>query len=413
MSDPIHVIEYNRYPASYFGKEDYDLLRELCAEEDFNQILSMHNNQVSFKNYAGVFQLKSGTYVEVLPKICFNRDCIDEGKEVFVKMIKCLKSEYYKSVSDTNIDNENFPLLEVFINLFLNEIDNLIRKGIRKNYVDISENSLFIKGRIKVNENIRYNSAHKEKTYIEYSDFIENIPENKIIKKTLALLSKASGNHENIKRLRRAAFTFDNVDMPFNVDYEFEQVHMSRLNLHYQQPLDIAKVFLKGNSFIPLRGENNLISLLFPLNRLFEDYVAVKLRKKIANKAINISTQESKYYLTVAPNKKFKIKPDIVIRNKETKKVAILDTKWKLLDQSNPGKNYDITQADMYQLYAYGKKYQKEESSEVELFLIYPMTERFDKSISWTYEDGLKINLLPFNLNTDCLVEEDILLNWV
>ena len=49
------------------------------------------------------------------------------------------------------------------------------------------------------------------------------------------------------------------------------------------------------------------------------------------------------------------MKPDIVIKNKALGQVFVMDTKWKVLSDAKA--NYGISQADMYQMYAYQKKY--------------------------------------------------------
>lgn len=103
-------------------------------------------------------------YIEVLPKIYFHDEEVKTAKDIFLKMISKLQSEYYKQICNTDVDNQDFPILEIFITLFLNELDVLFKRGLRKNYVDISENSLFIKGKIKINENIRHNIAHTVKS---------------------------------------------------------------------------------------------------------------------------------------------------------------------------------------------------------------------------------------------------------
>jgi len=64
-------------------------------------------------------------------------------------------------------------------------------------------------------------------------------------------------------------------------------------------------------------------------------------------------------YLVEEPNK-FALKPDIVINEGEQ---LIADTKWKIIKAEK-----DISQQDMYQLYAYGTKYKECKK----LYLIYP-----------------------------------------
>lgn len=57
------------------------------------------------------------------------------------------------------------------------------------------------------------------------------------------------------------------------------------------------------------------------------------------------------------------MKPNIVLEGK-----FIVDTKWKIIRQDDKEKEKNkVSQADLYQLYAYGKKYECGK-----LYLIYP-----------------------------------------
>ena len=89
----------------------------------------------------------------------------------------------------------------------------------------------------------------------------------------------------------------------------------------------------------------------------YESYIATQLKKMFAGTGYNLSAQDKTYHLFDEP-KKFLMKPDIVIRHKETKKIFVMDTKWKVLADSKA--NYGISQADMYQMYAYQNKYGSE-----------------------------------------------------
>ena len=62
-------------------------------------------------------------------------------------------------------------------------------------------------------------------------------------------------------------------------------------------------------------------------------------------------------------------------------KTIVLDTKWKQLSD-NERINYGISQADMYQMYAYSKKYNAKD-----VYLLYPVTEELRK-----YKDENKIH---------------------
>lgn len=68
----------------------------------------------------------------------------------------------------------------------------------------------------------------------------------------------------------------------------------------------------------------------------------------------------------------------------------VLDAKWKSLCD-NEAKNYGISQSDMYQMYAYSKKYQTSE-----IWLIYPVNQemRNHRPIQFDSGDGTIVNVL-------------------
>jgi 5-methylcytosine-specific restriction enzyme subunit McrC len=84
----------------------------------------------------------------------------------------------------------------------------------------------------------------------------------------------------------------------------------------------------------------------------------------------------------------------------------VMDTKWKLLDtqQNNGSGKYDISQGDMYQMFAYGQKYLGGKGT---LVLIYPKSETFQESIKLPFvfsDDGeakLELYVVPFDVSSD------------
>jgi 5-methylcytosine-specific restriction endonuclease McrBC regulatory subunit McrC len=43
-------------------------------------------------------------------------------------MLKTLKDSPFKNLNDANLKNQKFPILEIFIQLFLSELATLIKK---------------------------------------------------------------------------------------------------------------------------------------------------------------------------------------------------------------------------------------------------------------------------------------------
>lgn len=76
--------------------------------------------------------------------------------------------------------------------------------------------------------------------------------------------------------------------------------------------------------------------------------------------------------------------------------MIILDIKWKNLI-NNKYKNFGISQADMYQMYAYAKKYNTSR-----VWLIYLANAEFysDKIIVFDSEDRVKVSLFFIDLTS-------------
>jgi 5-methylcytosine-specific restriction enzyme subunit McrC len=152
----------------------------------------------------------------------------------------------------------------------------------------------------------------------------------------------------------------------------------------YEQVLMLAKTFLLENSYAPYKGSDGVYALLFDMNLLFESYVEAYLRKK----GLDVKSQDRENYLVEEPNL-FALRPDFVL-NKNKENECVLDTKYK-----NIMSQKDISQVDMYQLYAYGTKYKKSS----QLYLIYPKGEDVSLERYSYIQDELHLDVVFFDLS--------------
>jgi len=369
-----------------FVLENENEYLKLTSKKGFGKILQA-------QNFVGLIQMKDGTTIEILPKIKNLEN--DTLKQILLKMLKTLKNYPFKTFNTANLQNSKMPLLEIFICMFLDEMDKLIKRGIKSDYISKEENLKFLKGKLKLNEQIKKNFIHKERFFVEYDEFLSDRIENRLIKTTLKFLYKLSKLNKNQQRIRKFLFVFDKVGISYNIKNDFKKVNLNRQMKDYEKVLLWSEIFLMGNSFTSYRGDNVAIALLFDMNLLFESYVGDYLKKC---DDFEVSLQDKGKYL-VESHKKFALKPDIFIKNKN----IIADTKWKILSEEKS--NNGISQADMYQLYAYGKKYHCNE-----LYLIYPKDEENIKSEIYTFENEMKLKILFFDLENHRFVE-NIFLN--
>lgn len=326
---------------------------------------------VTFKNYVGLIQMKNNCQIQVLPKIEFLNGEQDETKKVFMRMLRSMKDFPSKVFSNANLKMERMNLYEIFINMYLQEVRQLVKHGIKSSYVGVEDNLNFYKGKLMVNEHIKHNMVHQERFYVRYDEYLVNRPENRLIKSTLLKLQNITSSAENSKTIKQLLTSFEMLPPSVNFDKDFSQVVIDRNTNDYEMLMQWSKVFLKNKSFTTFSGTENARALLFPMEKVFEAYVAQNMKKVFSKYHWNVSTQDKGHYLFNKLNgenyRKFAIRPDLVV-TRDDNSVVILDTKWKKLINDRR-KNYGISQADMYQMYAYSKKY-----GTSEIWLLYPVS---------------------------------------
>lgn len=346
---------------------------------------------ISIRNYVGLIEMKNGFQIQVLPKIDFSSG-EDVGnqttKRIFLKMLRSMKDFPCKVFNDANLKADRMNLYELFINMYLQEVRQILKQGLKSGYIEKEDNLHFYKGKLIVNEHIRQNLSHKERFYLRYDEFNPNRPENKLIKSTLIKLSKMTSSAENSKEIRQILTGFELVEPSRNIEKDFASIKIDRTTKGYETVMAWSRVFLFNKSFTTFTGSTQSRSLLFPMEQVFESYVAQQLKKVFVPDGWEVSVQDKGYYLFEEPRRQFSLRPDIVIRKND--RVVVLDTKWKSLCD-NEAKNYGISQSDMYQMYAYSKKYQTSE-----IWLIYPVNQemRNHRPIQFDSGDGTIVNVL-------------------
>lgn len=362
---------YHSLPEAVFDRlEQFILSKKQETDTEVLELMSLSSKRgigkvISAKNYVGLITMSDGTVIEILPKL-YSQDqesSEEETKRIFLNMLKFVKDIPAKTFQLSSLQIEKNNILEIFIRMFIEEAFSLIKHGLKSSYVEHQDNEFFLKGKLNFSKHIQANVAHKERFYIQYDLFRLNRVENKLIKTTLEFLRKTSTNRKNIKDLRTLLTAFEQVDVSTQIEQDFTQITSDRSMKEYATLLEWCRIFLQKNSFTTFKGNGVAYALLFPMEKVFESYVAGKLRKAL-DKSFAIKTQDRRHHLFDQP-KRFLLKPDIVVKNEES--TIVLDTKWKLLNAHQ--NNYGVSQADMYQAYAYSTKYNAKR-----VFLLYPFT---------------------------------------
>ena len=309
-------------------------------------------------------------------KIPTNKFQSTNPKLLLIELLRTLKNSPFKESRLSSLKSEKMPLFDIFISMFLQELEMIFKKGFKRDYVSIEENRTFLKGKLLFAQNLRYNFIHKERFFTQSDEFILNNPANRLIKSTLALLKTKTKNYES--DIKNFLERLECVEFSKNFKKDFLQCQQTRHYDYYKNLLSWCQLFLKGKTFTPYQGEDKAYALLFPMEKLFEDYVAAMFKRsnpKRSNPALKIKPQVRRKNMLIDVNDDkqedgkqglFPLKPDLLIKKNHKKIIA--DTKWKI---PNNDEKFGISQSDLYQVFAYAKFYGAKE-----VWLIYPFCER-------------------------------------
>lgn len=355
---------------------------------------------ITARNYVGVITLRDGATIEILPKLCAPRQRAEsEEKErararlLLLEMLKTLRSAPYRSFQTAHVDVERMDLFEIFIRMFLDEVFRIVKRGLKSDYEAVEGNETVWKGKLKVAQHIRQNAVHKEWVYVQYDDYTQNRPENRLLKSALCYVFRRSHSARNRRDSKTLLRVFAAVEPSRDYEGDYARCVPQRGMEDYTTALLWCRVFLTGKSFTAFSGAETAAALLFPMEELFESYIAAQFRGLLKREEFAVSAQDRSHALFDVPDRKFLLRPDLVITRKRDGTVFLLDTKWKMLSGTKP--NYGIAQSDMYQMVAYQKKYGAEHST-----LLYPLTEGFPGGkLEYSAEDGANVRVRPVDLS--------------
>lgn len=371
-------------------QELYDFWLE---DKETQKVLTFENkNCLKATSYVGMIQTKNLS-IEILPKIYNGKDK-SQYRYIFMEMLKVSLGMNEVEIHRANLDTiKNKNIYETFIKLFIDDMDRLIHKGLKSEYILEEGNQQFLKGKLKFNEHIRRNSIRKERFYVEYDEYVQNRVENRLLKSTLQLLLKKSNNVENKRALRQQLFIFDEVNFSYSHRVDFAKINLHRGMEYYNMPLRFARVFLLHESFSSLRGSHDVFALLFPMQTLFENYMEFVLKNSKTHLGINkvhVNGRQNEYLLEC---NLARLQPDYLLEMKSGKDI-ICDAKWKLLENNESNCKINISSNDVYQVFAYHHFYEARDVA----YVFVPNIDGVERRILKYNESRKKIRIFPIEL---------------
>lgn len=252
--------------------------------------------------YIGLTEI-NGQHIEVLPKL----EDLDFMSLFSFALLYQPSSEYFSSCYDINWEKEIVASTELYniltpllVMQYLNVLDKLVGKGLKRDYITIEENlHSKIQGKLRPIANWRKNELKKKEDYFycQYQVFSANIPVNQLLKKaldiSLLLLGNVRSRSYNMTGLAflssklKLVEAFKNIDNNVRLEsvrnYKFD-----KLNMYYSEAIRLAKCIIRhqDNSLNDGSGNKKVPLFWIDMSRLYEVYVLGLLQTHYPNQIL-------------------------------------------------------------------------------------------------------------------------------
>lgn len=396
------IDDVHRVPAKVFGWLEEQCLRAADARDAAWLRWTQRRGRrvIQVTSFVGVIRAPDGFQIEVLPKV---GKVIDggavEARKLLIEMLCCLHVFRHVRTDSAKLDATRMPLLEIFISEFLRTVGQIVKRGLRSDYRQRQDNLFALRGKLLMSLHLRRNLYRADCFFTEHDEFSTDRPENRLLHAALRRVLLLTSAQANQQLARELDFVFADVPPSMQPRIDFQQVRLDRGMGHYADALAWARLILNEESPITGSGQYTAPSLLFPMEAVFEAYVAKYLPRQLPAHLFLKTQARSHYLVRHLEQNWFRLKPDLLIRNSE-RDLLVLDTKWKLLEglKSNGTDKYGLSQSDFYQLQAYGLSYL---DGKGDVVLIYPRTDGFSGPLpvfDFPKTGEMRLWVLPFCL---------------
>jgi 5-methylcytosine-specific restriction enzyme subunit McrC len=355
------------------------------SNEDTFPYYSLIHNGVKFRQYVGVICV-GDLVIEVLPKT----DDGEEDKGKWQSRLMHMLSRVYKldvrTPSNAPQDHQsNSPILDIFINKFLNEVDKLLNRGLVKCYRKQDGNRKALKGKLLIGKHVTTNFVHKERFFVRNTTYDQEHILNRILRQAVDIIPRITNNLQLRGHACSTLFNFPELHEIAVTEELFNGLQFDRKTEDYREAVQIAKLLLLHFRPKNTAGKYDTLALMFDMNKLWEEYVYLTLRRYLTSIGGKIIAQ-SQEALWHGNSLTKHIRPDIVIVYDGCK--YVLDTKWKM-PKGTP------SDGDLHQMYTYLKLFRAKKVA-----LVYPATSKINEIHGFFNEDNTERGL---NRNCDMI----------
>ena len=166
-----------------------------------------------------------------------------------------LNDDKYKKVETEEFENTS----ELFSEILAIGVSKQIKQGLVKDYIDVTETTSSVRGKIEITDSINSQSFLKKQLTCTYDEFSVNCYLNQILKSTMLLLVKSDISSSRKKKLKNILRYFSEVDL-VDVNSINWKIRFDRNNQTYRMLIGVCYLTVKGLLQITKKGDVKLMN---------------------------------------------------------------------------------------------------------------------------------------------------------
>lgn len=352
-------------------------------EREETPYFKLGHHSVTFTEYVGVIKVGNLT-IEVLPKSDKptgkeNDEEKEDWQKVLIKMLRTVNGFDIQVASDASLKLKPNAILHFYFEIFVKEVELLIHQGIIKRYRKEEGNQTALKGSLQFGHHIQRNLTHQERFYVRYTTYDHNNPYNRVLLKTLKVLQNLNTSPMLQSRISGLILNFPELPDIAVSEAFFEKLVINRKTEGYRKAMQISRLILLNFHPDLSKGRNDVLALMFDMNKLWEKYILICLRRAGSGAGVKVYGQSVKGFWQPENGNRKTIRPDVVLEMEKGK--VVIDTKWKRPEKGKPD------DGDLKQLFTYNLFWDARHS-----FLLHPGKNDSHSGSYFHFEEGKTIH---------------------
>lgn len=316
--------------------------------------------------------------------LCYAWNKLDEGETIDVSSL------------------DSTELADLFARVLTSGFHHLIRRGVDRNYLSLSEETPRIRGKINFSESIKRNLLRFGRPLCEFDELSYNVVHNQILKTTIQNLINTKNLDSKLKdELWEALRWLREVDSIRLSSQVFRRVQLHRNNSYYKFLLNVSELVFENLLVDESGGQNRFRDFTRDegkMRTLFEEFV----RNFYRLRQTHFKVSSDKLYWNIEPQDSNSLNH---IPEMRTDICLVADSRQIIIDckfSKNIFKTYyekeTLNPSHLYQIYAYLRHAQEQKGwKKLEGALLYPVVKQ---SVNLDFKiDGFPFKVTTINLN--------------